>query len=185
MYPSLTLGKRVELPSPSRGLTAATDEDELTESEPEDADDDEIEEWVSAPSDDADADMYSPPADDADAGEDDEPEKMPEGEAYSPFDEAIEFHDAVPTMPSGGPRALKSKRILYKERDVGWFIAHVERAAHTRCGTENLVVISFEAEEQQQRVLAPALYTACDEDARAPWGAWCVVELSARARARA
>ena len=165
------------------GLTAATDEDELTESEPEDADDDEIEEWVSAPSDDADAD--SPPADDADAGEDDEPEKMPEGEAYSPFDEAIEFHDAVPTMPSGGPRALKSKRILYKERDVGWFSAHVERAAHMRCGTENLFVISFEAEEQKTCVLDPALYVACDEDASAPWGAWCVVELSARARARA
>ena len=108
---------------------------------------------------------------------------MLEGEAYSPFDEAIESHDAVPSMPSGGPRALKSKRILYKERDVGWFIAHVERAAHTCCGTENLFVISFEAEEQQQRVLDPALYTARDEDARAPWGAWCVVELSARARA--
>ena len=88
----------------------------------------------------------------------------------------------MPHAPAG--RELRKRHVAYKEEDVGWFVALVQRqvVASTRGCEHHMFVLSFESNEQQTRKLDPAKFLMgaiggglIDTWEFAPAGSWCLL----------
>ena len=107
-------------------------------------------------------------------------------EGYSSFVRTVKesgfFAKAMAHAPVG--RELRKRHVLYKEEDVGWFVALVQRqvVASKRGCEHHLFVLSFERNEQHTRKLDPVAFVKgatqgnlLDTWEYAPAGSWCLL----------